>query len=131
MIRTPRLTQCREVTTLEDGTDSTGWNIRSLGIFFFVSPLAAMLIVLFFEALFDVLERDTEDLGAPMAWGMTNMTSLPLSWLVSMSLIGISVGIWMHFLALRYDRTHSAYAVRLGQEAKNLCTEISIGRKYL
>lgn len=81
-----------------------GSKIRFLAAIFILGPLSAMLVEPFFEALYDRLEWDTEDFVAPIVRWLSGMTALPSFWPVSMGMIGLGVGVWLHYLAWAFDR---------------------------
>ncbi|WP_341861830.1 hypothetical protein [Gymnodinialimonas sp. 57CJ19] len=76
--------------------------LRTIGLIFFLGPLAAMLVEPFFEALFDILGWDTENFALPFVDVLTN--NMPLLTLV----MGIGIGMWVHFFAQKRLVTASA-----------------------
>jgi len=69
--------------------------LRIAGVFLFLAPFTAMFGEPFYEALFDLLGWDSETWAAPaMTWVFGNTGLLFFA-------MGVGVGIWVHYLALR------------------------------
>jgi len=63
-----------------------------------------MLSEPFFEELYNRLGWDTENFAAPIVSWIFDMTALPFFWPVSLGMIGLGAGVWLHFLAVTFDR---------------------------
>ncbi|MGJ8587678.1 MAG: hypothetical protein ACSHXW_05955 [Yoonia sp.] len=86
--------------------------IRILAGLFVLAPLAAMFSEPFFEALFDILDWDTESFAAPALAFAQNMVSHDYFWNVSIGLTAVGFGVWLHYLATRYDGSVPSKAMR-------------------
>ena len=107
-----------------------GGYLRLFAAFIIFAPLSAMFSEPFFEALYDAMGWDTEDLAGPVFRTFSGMTALPYFWQVSIALVFLGAGVWLHYLATRYDRNNLPYAVKLAKEVRDLSTDIAFRGQY-
>ncbi len=78
--------------------------LRNIAILFIFAPLSAMLSEPFYAALLDFFGWDTEDLAGPLVRWVTSMNAAPAFLAISTGMIGLGLGIWLHYLAAMFDR---------------------------
>lgn len=81
--------------------------LRLIGLFFIIGPFSAMFAEPFFEAVFDKLGWDTEDLAGPLVTAMFELFAESWFRYSSVAAIGMGTGVWLHWLATRFDRRRS------------------------
>ena len=83
---------------------------RVIAILFIFTPLSAMFSEPFFEALFDFFGWDTEDLAGPLVRWIASMNAAPAFLAISTGMIGLGLGVWLHYLAAIFDRKQKSGA---------------------
>lgn len=91
--------------------------VRTIAVFFFLGPLAAMFSEPFFEAIYDAVGWDTETYAGPLLERIKKLTGAVAFIPVSFLMIGAGIGVWVHFLAMRFER---------GKRAKRKPSTISL-----
>ncbi|MEX0956970.1 MAG: hypothetical protein WDZ83_17365 [Rhizobiaceae bacterium] len=81
-----------------------GYWLRVLAIFLIAAPFSAMFAEPFFEAVLDQMGIATERWAAPVVTAMFEVFASDGFRFVSVAAIGVGIGIWVHWLASRFDR---------------------------